>query len=126
MSQSKFAFVWRLIGWALVVSVIVTSLLPHVPSPDFEQGDKLEHVTAYFMLMSWFAQIDRETNARLRWLIGLVIMGVGLEFLQGWMDLGRMFDPFDMLGNATGALLGWCAAPPRGPALYARLEKRLA
>jgi VanZ family protein len=124
LSHSRLALFWRGIGWLLIFAVIVLSLLPRVPSPEFVHGDKIQHVLAYFGLMAWFAQIDREVATRFRWLGGLALMGIGLELLQGWMGF-RMYDPLDMLANTTGVLLGWCLAPPRGPDVYGRVEMRL-
>jgi glycopeptide antibiotics resistance protein len=36
-------------------------------------------------------------------------MGVGLEFVQGWLAY-RTFDTMDMAANTIGVLLGWGAA----------------
>ena len=36
-------------------------------------------------------------------------MGIGLEFIQGWLGY-RTYDPFDMLANTIGVALGWMAS----------------
>jgi len=115
---------WLYCGWAMLALVVVFSLIPSPPQMDVQQGDKLQHVFAYFALMLWFAQVFRQRHERFRLAIALIALGVGLEFLQG-MTSWRSYDPVDMAANAFGALLGWTAAPPRGPDLHARLHALL-
>ncbi|HEY9397633.1 MAG TPA: VanZ family protein [Burkholderiales bacterium] len=105
----------------MLALVIIFSLIPSPPQLDVQQGDKLQHVSAYFALMCWFAQVYRPRQERLCLAITLVTLGVCLEFLQG-MTGWRSYDPFDMAANASGVLAGWIAAPPRGPDLHTRLR----
>lgn len=105
----------------MLALVIVFSLIPSPPQLDVQQGDKLQHVSAYFALMFWFAQVYRLRHERLWLAMALVAVGVCLEFLQG-MTGWRSYDPFDMAANASGVLIGWIAAPPRGPDLHTRLR----
>jgi len=115
---SPFRRKWLALGWAFLIIVIVGSLMPNPPSPDLQYGDKLEHLCAYFVLMNWFAQAVPRRRVLLA--VGIVAFGVAIEFLQG-MTAWRSYDIFDMAANAMGVLLGWLAAPPRGPDLYARV-----
>lgn len=108
---------WRIAGWIGVVLVVVLSLVPELPGfTSFDQQDKVGHTLAYAVLMVWFAQIHLARAARWRVAAGLLALGVGLEFVQGWGGV-RMFSYADMAGDAAGIVLGWIAAPPRGPNL---------
>jgi VanZ family protein len=102
-------------GWAGVVVVIVTSLIPAPPRLiPIEQGDKLEHILAYAGLMFWFAQVYVELRTRW-WVAGMLIaLGIGLEYLQGWTGW-RDFSYADMAADAAGVVFGWSVATPRTP-----------
>lgn len=99
-----------LVLWGLAVfGVIVLSLVPPPPlamaSPP--GSDKVAHFLAYFALAFGAIQIF----ARPRWLVfvalGLIAMGVALEFAQGALMPGlRQRDALDALANSTGVLAG--------------------
>jgi VanZ family protein len=95
------------LGWGWAAAIVWLSLTPSPPQVDVDYGDKLGHFGAYGLLMFWFALLYPSWTVRARYLIGFIVMGVGLEFLQGM--LGRVFDVQDMLANATGVLLGAAA-----------------
>jgi VanZ family protein len=95
------------LGWGWAAAIVWLSLTPSPPQVDVDYGDKLGHFGAYGLLMFWFALLYPSWTVRARYLIGFIVMGVGLEFLQGM--LGRVFDVHDMLANATGVLLGAAA-----------------
>lgn len=101
---------WLSLGVAIVLAVIVSSLAPWGGTPGrFPGVDKLEHVTAYLVLMVWFAGL--QPRRAWRWLaLGLLAMGVLLELAQGAMDMQRTADVRDVLANATGVGLGAVAS----------------
>jgi VanZ family protein len=103
---------WLATGWLLVASIIYLSLTPAPPSVDLPEGDKLEHVLAYAVLMFWFAQMYYRTRSRLPFALGFVLLGIALEFLQAFTDT-RQFEIADMIADAAGVALGWIIAPPR-------------
>jgi VanZ family protein len=115
---------WVATGWLLVSSVIYLSLTPAPPSVDLPEGDKLEHVLAYGVLMFWFAQIYYRTRSRLLFALGFVLLGIALEFLQSFTET-RQFEIADMIADAAGVVLGWLVAPPR-TANSLRMIERLA
>ena len=117
---------WQAIGWAMLATVIWLSLSSDPPDAlFFPYVDKVKHFLAYGVLMGWFGQIYTATNAQRVWLLGLALMGVALEFLQGWGGV-RFFDPADMLANSFGALLGyWLTRGPLACALL-RIDQQLA
>jgi len=84
--------------------------------------DKVEHFLAYFILMSWFAQLYPEKSTRNRYAIGLILMGIAIEIAQG-MGKIRMFDPLDMLANTTGVLLAWLMIKNKLAKLLFQLER---
>ena len=97
------------IGWGCAAAIVWLSLTPAPPKLDFEHGDKLGHFLAYGALMFLFCMIYQKWNARLLHAAVFVLMGVGLEFIQGWL-VYRTYDPLDMLANTIGVALGWVAA----------------
>ena len=58
--------------------------------------------------MFWFAFLYRRTPTRLWYALGFIAMGVAIEFIQPYT--GRDFEIADMLADALGVALGWCAA----------------
>jgi VanZ family protein len=104
--------VWVAIGWLLVVTVIVLSLVRQGVSLPGEESDKLGHFLAYSTLMFWFAQIYSLARTRLVIAVALALMGVGLEIAQGFTGY-RTFEYADMAANTVGVIGGWLLAPPR-------------
>lgn len=123
--MNRLSRIWLYCGWLMIGAVFVLSLIPGPPMLDVTQGDKLQHLAGYGVLMYWFAQLYRSFRTRLVWVAGLIAMGVVLELLQG-MTSWRSYELYDMAANATGVLLGWLLAPPRGLDLYRLVERWLA
>jgi VanZ family protein len=115
--------VWLALGWLWVATVFYLSLMPHPPQPiSFSGVDKWEHALAYALLMLWFCQVYVGHKARVRLLLLLAAMGVGIEFLQG-MGGYRYFEYADMLANTTGVLIGWGLAQTRLGRVLTMLEE---
>jgi glycopeptide antibiotics resistance protein len=74
--------------------------------------------------MFWFAQLDARRRTRLGYAVGFIALGIALEFAQGLTDY-RVFEVADMIANATGVLLGWIIAPPRGPDVLGFMQRML-
>lgn len=112
--------------WMLTIALVVAgSLLPGKDLPAVPINDKLEHFLAYAVLSASAVQLFVR---RLSWAfvaVLLVLMGIGLEFLQAKMALGRMLDRADALANTIGVLLGLATAftPMRDILLW--LDRRL-
>ena len=94
------------IGWGGAAAIVWLSLTPAPPKLDFEHGDKLGHFLAYGVLMFWFCLLYLKTRVRILYAAGFIAMGIGLEFIQGWL-VYRTYDPLDMLANTIGVALGW-------------------
>jgi len=97
------------IGWGGAAAIVWLSLTPAPPKLDFEHGDKLGHFLAYGVLMFWFCLLYLKTRVRILYAAGFIAMGIGLEFIQGWL-VYRTYDPLDMLANTIGVALGWMAS----------------
>jgi VanZ family protein len=115
--------VWLGLGWLWIVLVCYLSLMPHPPEPvSFEGVDKLEHLLAYVGLMLWFCQVYVTRAARGGLLVGLVLLGVSIEILQG-IGGYRYFEYTDMLANSGGVLIGLGLAHTRMGRVFLMLER---
>ena len=118
----RFYRFWLAIGFGLVGLVIYLSLTPS-PIDAGQVGDlSFGHLAAYLVLMLWFSQLQRGWAARLSIAAALVLMGVGLEYIQGLTSY-RSFDPADMRDNAVGVAMGLAlGSTPLGTTLV-RIER---
>jgi VanZ family protein len=71
----------------------------------FAINDKVAHAVGYMALTLWFAGMYPRSRYPLIG-IALFAMGVMVEFLQGWMSVGRNRDALDVLANTTGIAIG--------------------
>jgi VanZ family protein len=111
-SLKPFKRPWLWAGlWMLAIGVVVVgSLLPAKDLPSVQVNDKFEHFIAYAALSAGAVQLFVR---RLSWgfvCVLLVLMGIGLEYLQAQMALGRMLDRNDALANTIGVLIGLATA----------------
>jgi VanZ family protein len=97
---------WWGLGVLLVIVAIYYCLVPNEEIPRaFDLNDKLNHVLGHGLLAIYFAGLV----ARRSWwkvFALLLALGVGIEFAQHYMGLGRQGDVRDVLANCTGAALG--------------------
>ncbi len=97
---------WMLAGWALLLLVVTGSVIPSVVVSEFAAADKVAHMLSYFVLMVWFSGMyARRRQAVIA--LTLILFGIVLEFVQAQLPY-RLFDPLDLVANATGILLGLC------------------
>lgn len=97
---------WLVTGWILIVLSVIVSIVPaqHLPQPP-GISDKAEHLVAYALLSLWFAGI----YPRSRYIaiaVGLFVMGIAIEWVQGAMNLGRQADLRDVIANSVGICAG--------------------
>lgn len=98
----RFAWLWWVVGYLLLVWTVNDSLERH--PPDFGgifPSDKVLHFTGYFLLATWFGGVARRSRY---WLVGalLIAFSGGLEIAQGLMHNGRSAEWGDLLANACG------------------------
>lgn len=97
---------WLALWWLAVLGTLVVCLIPPPPIPLPENSDKVEHFLAYFLLASSAVQIYQRRAALILAAVGLVALGIGIEFAQGALTVNRMADPMDALANSIGVLAG--------------------
>ncbi len=97
---------WLALWWLAVLGTIVVCLIPPPPIPLPENSDKVEHFLAYFLLAASAVQIYPRRAALIWAAVGLVALGIGIEFAQGALTVNRMADPMDALANSVGVLAG--------------------
>jgi len=97
---------WGGLWIAAIAAVVVLSLAPSVPMPNVPDGDKLGHFLAYFALAAAAVQLYARWPALLGAGVGLVLLGIGLEYAQGALTQTRMQDPADALANTLGVIVG--------------------
>lgn len=122
MSELKFKPLWLVVGYAMVLFVIYSSLTTSpMELPSFKLSDKFMHTVGYFGLMGWFLQIYQHKKAQILLALIFIAMGISLEFLQ---DLGgvRYFEVNDMLANTSGVLLAWALVKTPFPRLLYYVE----
>lgn len=99
----RYAALWRGLGWAMVATVVVLSLVPQLPkAPSLLGWDKAQHFLAYAVLTFWFCL---SYSRHWRWPAFFIALGSVLELLQGFTGI-RTTDPFDILANGTGVFIG--------------------
>ena len=101
----KHPRVWRGLGWLLVAFTAIGSLVPAGTPGLGLLNDKLEHGGGYAALTIWFSGAYPQQRP---WIIAVAFfaMGVVIELLQGWMQLGRDRDIHDVFANTTGIVIG--------------------
>ncbi len=120
----KYLKLWQSIGYLLVFAVTVLCLIPNPPDTSgVSFGDKIVHTLGYFCLFLWFSQIY-ERKAHYRPVIGLILLGVAIEFAQGLTSY-RAFEIADMVANTSGVFLGWLVAGTFISFILVKLESQL-
>lgn len=93
--------------WCLAIAgVVALSLLPPPPTPDFDGSDKVSHFAAYFVLAACAVQLFRTWTALLSVGVGLVLVGIGIEYAQDAFTDNRMIEAKDALANTLGVIAG--------------------
>ncbi|MFT4179143.1 MAG: VanZ family protein [Thermomonas sp.] len=111
-SLKPFKRPWLWAGlWMLAIAIVVAgSLMPAKALPSVNVSDKLQHFAAYAVLSAGAVQLFVR---RLSWgfvCVLLVLLGIGLEYMQAQMAVGRMLDRNDALANTIGVLIGLATA----------------
>ncbi|KAK7923432.1 hypothetical protein PG985_007503 [Apiospora marii] len=72
-------------------------------------NDKVLHLFTFFLLtvvFYWIVDTNRRRTLHLTLVVCTAILGVGSEFLQGFLPNGRVFDLYDIVANVVGSLAG--------------------
>ncbi len=89
--------------WLFVVVYASVADL-NLPQIDSTRGDKANHLIAYGFLMGWFGQLLKTRKLWFAVAIGLVLMGIVMELIQGTLP-HRWFDVKDAIANTLGVLV---------------------
>ncbi|KAI9643658.1 hypothetical protein NHQ30_008280 [Ciborinia camelliae] len=92
-----FLFLVLLAGYAGLTSIHVDAVI----------NDKVLHTLTFFLLtvvFYWILDTSRRRNLNLTLIFCTGILGVGSEFLQGFLPNGRTFDFYDIVANIVGSL----------------------
>ena len=121
----RWPWAWAAL-WCLAIAVVVAlSLMPAAELPDAPGNDKLHHFLAYFALAASAVQLFARWPALLGAGLGLVLLGIGLEYAQGAMGVARMADRWDALANTLGVIAGLGTRLTPLHDLLLRIEARL-
>lgn len=124
-SRLHYHQLWLVIGISIIIGIIYFSLTSSgLPSIGSTINDKFLHAIGYFTLMLWFSQLYKKRYQRIVLMMSFILMGVGLEFLQGYGGV-RQYEVADMFANTIGVLTGWLAAVGGLDGLLAWLEARV-
>jgi VanZ family protein len=105
--------VWLPLGGFAVCILIYQSLIPSPPDlPEFPLADKLAHFMVYAWIMLWFGFIYKPGEKYLLLGLGLILLGVTLELLQGASGY-RSMEVSDACFNVLGVFSGWLLARTR-------------
>jgi hypothetical protein len=125
MKGLKFLKFWLFIGWIQIGLVILLSLVPSPEVlPDLEGTDKLMHFSVYGFVMFWFGLCYFPGRSYNLMGLGIILMGVVLEFIQSKTSY-RSMSCFDMAANALGVSFGWALARTRVSEALICFEKAL-
>ncbi|PQE32395.1 hypothetical protein CJF32_00001145 [Rutstroemia sp. NJR-2017a WRK4] len=94
-----FLFLLLLAGYAGLTSVQVDAVV----------NDKVLHTVTFFVLtvvFYWILDTTRRRTLNFTLIFCTGILGVGSEFLQGFLPNGRVFDFYDIVANLVGSLAG--------------------
>lgn len=106
--QYRYAFIWRSIGWIMLVGVLVLFLIPIPPSVEtFSYEDKIYHALVFALLSLWYLQLYPKPGLII---VAFILFGLLVEWLQSFTpyrtaDLGDF--AADILGVFIGRMLYW-------------------
>ncbi|MFC5571313.1 VanZ family protein [Lysobacter yangpyeongensis] len=116
---------WLAVWGLAIAAVVVLSLTPPPAMSVPRNFDKVEHLVGYGGLSAFAVLLFAGWRGQVRAGLGLVALGVALEFAQALLTRTRMADPADALANATGVALGLLLALTPAARWLQRLDARL-
>ena len=99
-------WLWSGLWCAAIAAVVVLSLTPPPPMPPVQGGDKIGHFLAYGALAAGAVQLYARWPSLLGAGLGLVLMGIGLEWAQDALTQTRQMERADALANTLGVVAG--------------------
>ncbi|QOJ31393.1 MAG: VanZ family protein [Gammaproteobacteria bacterium] len=108
MQPLRYKWFWLGAGLGGLALTLGLALLPMATPIAMANGDKLMHVLAFAVLVTWFLGVVDE-GMTLRVIALLAAYGLLIEFLQSFLAY-RAADPWDVLADFTGIGIGWLLA----------------
>ncbi len=115
--------VWSALGWVLVATVVIGSLVPGEVVSAMHVSDKIMHAGAYAVLMVWFSGFYRHAAYPVIAIV-LIALGLTLDLLQ-LLTPTRTFDLNDVLMNSAGVVVGFLLSTVLLGGWCQRVEQRL-
>ncbi|WP_017916044.1 VanZ family protein, partial [Xanthomonas sp. SHU 308] len=107
----RWPWLWLGLWWLGIAVLIYVCMMPHPPQlSDLPDTDKVEHFIAYLLLAAAAVQVYAGPRAWTWAALGLLALGVGIEFAQGAWTTTRSADPLDALADALGVAAGMATA----------------
>ncbi len=114
MRYSPWIYRAPAIGWGFFILYACLAPADNLdPGWNIEISDKLVHFVLYFswVVLLYFGSSRGYGRKLSRQKIGVywsaaVTIGATIEYLQGWMGLGRSADLYDAIANSAGAIVG--------------------
>ena len=106
MRRTPLTTLWLAAGMGFVALVVYLSINTEPIDVGRVEDVKVGHFIAYGWLMLWFCQVYRTLRTRVVLAAALVLLGVALEYVQGWTGY-RSFAYSDMRDDALGVAIGW-------------------
>jgi VanZ family protein len=125
MRPLRWPRVWLALWALMILAVIVLSLMPKPPIPPTLTIGKLDHLIAYFALAVFAVQLYMRRRAQLGAAFALVLLGIALEFAQGYLTTYRHMAAYDALIDAFGVVLGTAMAWTPLATILLRIERKL-
>jgi VanZ family protein len=101
---------WSLL-WTL--TILTLTFLPKDDLPSMTFGlkhiDKVVHFVFYFILIILYLFESGKGTNRPSWIFGFILclfLGIGTEFGQRYLNMGRNFEKADMIANLLGSISG--------------------
>jgi len=97
--------------WLFGVTVlIVVCLLPSTDLPKLRISDKIEHALAFALLAGSAVQLFERWRALLLVGLGLLALGIGIEFAQALFTTTRAMEAADVVADTVGIVVGLSVA----------------
>lgn len=102
--MTRVQWFWKSSFWALVAATLWLSLVPvhHIPLA-FSFWDKAQHALGFSGLA--FLGLMAYPGRMARVLFGLMLLGAGIEVMQGWTGW-RQGDWLDWVADCAGLVIG--------------------
>jgi VanZ family protein len=124
MRPLRYLPLWGLLGALLLGLLLYFCLEPPGEGMVFLLPDKLSHLLGFFALTLWFAAlVERRLYAAVG--VGMLAVGIAIEFAQDAMALGRSAELADVYADLAGILLGLLVSLAIRDSWFERIERWL-